>query len=552
MTMPTLADMLAEVRRINIDHGWRPADGSPGARTFRESRTLIQTEIAEMTEEYRDHKLADATDRRSCTVEGCDLISCSRPVVHIIRPPKPKGVGSEAADVLVRLLDHCDRFGTDLVREVELTSGGAEVHHGQVTDPRTGLPTYRAPVPADVVVFGDYTDWLHEATSALRRSAPWTAAHLLFVLLTVCDRHGINLAAEYRRKVEYNRTRPALHGGRTLDGDRPTADQPTPGRLSALKCVDPNCPDYGAPMIGMKGDALDMCPREHAEPREGHAVGIERYAADTPPLVTIEVPTAAFPLYTPSVEQAARQSLTLMGLDVLPPYQAIWKNPDGVLVHLFADTAMLPSAKSHGYVLADPDIIPGVGGHLARRGSDVELWLRHNRDEFAGETDNPARMAVYIALDALLDDYRDHADTGTPLGENVEGPHPEAAEPPRTPTQFMALVGDARRHMDEFMRASIDAWRAGRFPVWVNTADPGDVLDLEAQDHMREHVRDVVHIASSIVVVNPDGYADDASQDVIGYAESVGRHVVFSHPAAGLGSGPAAVFGIDASGCPNC
>lgn len=41
-------------------------------------------------------------------------------------------------------------------------------------------------------------------------------ADVLIRLLDVCDIHGIDLAAEYERKLAYNRTRPYQHGGRTL------------------------------------------------------------------------------------------------------------------------------------------------------------------------------------------------------------------------------------------------------------------------------------------------------------------------------------------------
>jgi hypothetical protein len=33
--------------------------------------------------------------------------------------PKPEGVGSEFADIFIRLLDDCDRFGIDLRAEYE-------------------------------------------------------------------------------------------------------------------------------------------------------------------------------------------------------------------------------------------------------------------------------------------------------------------------------------------------------------------------------------------------------------------------------------------------
>lgn len=54
--------------------------------------------------------------------------------------------------------------------------------------------------------------------------------------------------------------------------------------------------------------------------------------------------------------------------------------------------------------------------HVARRDSDVAAWIKAHRDRFA--PGDPG----YFTLDRTLDDYRDHADTGTPLGEEVQGP----------------------------------------------------------------------------------------------------------------------------------
>lgn len=44
----------------------------------------------------------------------------------------------------------------------------------------------------------------------------------------------------------------------------------------------------------------------------------------------------------------------------------------------------------------------------------VALWIKRKRDEFTrGSYD-------WVALDVLLDDYRDHRVTGTPLDQEVE------------------------------------------------------------------------------------------------------------------------------------
>jgi hypothetical protein len=69
-----------------------------------------------------------------------------------------------------------------------------------------------------------------------------------------------------------------------------------------------------------------------------------------------------------------------------------------------------------------PQRSPGASGplpHRPERGSDVEAWIRRARE---ASVDGSAREA-WFTLDDLLDNYRLHADTGTPLGEEVQSPH---------------------------------------------------------------------------------------------------------------------------------
>lgn len=54
---------------------------------------------------------------------------------------------------------------------------------------------------------------------------------------------------------------------------------------------------------------------------------------------------------------------------------------------------------------------PGSHSPLPRRGDDVECWLKQHRDTWQ------AGSYLHGALDSLLDDYRLHADTGTPLND---------------------------------------------------------------------------------------------------------------------------------------
>jgi NTP pyrophosphatase (non-canonical NTP hydrolase) len=131
----TLRAIAAEVRAINIEKGWRAPDGGMcEGQTFGDYIALAHSELSEALEAYRDHRLEDAT------VAGGFHV---RDNVRVL--PKPAGVGSEFADLLIRLVDMADVF-------------------------------------------------------------------------------GINLEAEYRRKVAYNRTRSYQHGGRTLAGQKETKD----------------------------------------------------------------------------------------------------------------------------------------------------------------------------------------------------------------------------------------------------------------------------------------------------------------------------------------
>lgn len=88
----SLRQMQEEVYILNVSRGWYVDD-----REFGTDIALLHSEVSEMLEAYRDV----GTDYRD-DAHG-----------------KPDDIYSEAADVLIRLLDTCHRYGIDLEREYE-------------------------------------------------------------------------------------------------------------------------------------------------------------------------------------------------------------------------------------------------------------------------------------------------------------------------------------------------------------------------------------------------------------------------------------------------
>lgn len=103
LTLKTLPQMQAEAYQQELDSGW----AGPGApeRSFGDSMALLHSEVSEAFEAYRDWGLADQT-------KG-DLNPPSMPL------SKPEGVGSEFADIFIRLLTDCQRWNVDLQWEYD-------------------------------------------------------------------------------------------------------------------------------------------------------------------------------------------------------------------------------------------------------------------------------------------------------------------------------------------------------------------------------------------------------------------------------------------------
>lgn len=96
----SLEEMQKEVYEVNVVNGWFDSD-----RTFGDDIALMHSEVSEALEAFRQWGIVDVTP--TMMIDGSNLKSM----------PKPEGVGSEFADVLVRLLDSCQRYGIDLEKE---------------------------------------------------------------------------------------------------------------------------------------------------------------------------------------------------------------------------------------------------------------------------------------------------------------------------------------------------------------------------------------------------------------------------------------------------
>lgn len=199
MTGETIGEMTAEIRSVNIEKGWRPESG-PGENTWGDYVALLHSEISEALEAYRDHRLADATDTRECHLAGAEMCSTHKQHYTHCGSPKPEGVGSELADVLIRLLDMFDVFqidGMDPALTLDRVAPWSAGHP---------LPT----------TFGDHLTRLHYHVSQLWIAPKFEGPIVLSVLGAICQQYSVDLDAEYVRKITYNRTRPFQHGGRTM------------------------------------------------------------------------------------------------------------------------------------------------------------------------------------------------------------------------------------------------------------------------------------------------------------------------------------------------
>jgi NTP pyrophosphatase (non-canonical NTP hydrolase) len=170
-TGKTLAAMTAEVQEWGRADGWYDSPVS-----FGEAMAYLHSEVSEAFEAWRQWGL-------------------KAPVPVVAIGGKPEGVGSEFADILIRLLDTCIRFGVDLEAEREEFAGAYGFHDS----------------------FPENMNTLHVLIArasevyALGEGPGEQFAGILSFLGACCVSYGIDLLAEYDRKMTYNRANPHRH-----------------------------------------------------------------------------------------------------------------------------------------------------------------------------------------------------------------------------------------------------------------------------------------------------------------------------------------------------
>lgn len=180
----TLAQMTAEIVENNTAKGWYEH-----CATFPEAMALLHSEVSEALEAWRKWGLADNTAVLTYTDQATGQYALA----------KPEGVGSEFADIFIRLLDDCWLFG-----EIDLDRANL-----------AGFFSLSDSFPANMNTFHDLISNVSEAGN-LEEPVNRRFADVLVFLRQCCEHYGIDLQAEYARKMQFNRTRSYRHGGKKI------------------------------------------------------------------------------------------------------------------------------------------------------------------------------------------------------------------------------------------------------------------------------------------------------------------------------------------------
>jgi hypothetical protein len=175
--------MEAEVLQYCKDMGWYDQEVP-----FETAMALLHEEAAEAGAAWRGWGLEDRT------------VVVTVPAGEIAPVPKPEGVGSEFADILIRALDDSTRYDLGLA-DLIVSRGG---RFGLAEEFLVNINTLHGLIARASMAWDARPDHFYQP-------GPCVADVVRFTM-QLCERYGIDLAAEYARKMAYNKTREYRHG----------------------------------------------------------------------------------------------------------------------------------------------------------------------------------------------------------------------------------------------------------------------------------------------------------------------------------------------------
>lgn len=203
-------EMGQEVRNWAIEKGWR-GDDAP-LRHILEDCALMQSEVSEALEAYRTH----GTNRFS-TVDGdvhplpFNVVGGEMETIFddlgYVKDAKPEGVHSEIADVFIRVVETMAEHNlyADYRDVGGLIGRGLEKYR----DYNFGAHMFLLSHAIDRIGNGVMQGY---GQNALRAAFN----HTLVTIMRLCEWYGIDIEAEYNRKMQYNATRTFRHGNKNL------------------------------------------------------------------------------------------------------------------------------------------------------------------------------------------------------------------------------------------------------------------------------------------------------------------------------------------------
>ena len=185
--MGKLNNLVTESYTIAKEHGWHDEERSVSALTL-----LMQSEVAEIIEEYRKHKgITEIWYEVHHDTDGCHYTTTGKP------GDKPCGIPVEIADLVIRIADYCGKYNIDLESFVNI-----------------------GPRP---IADANFEEWLARINYALSKAwsdhvlgvAFWVSAAASYSF-ALAQAFGIDLWAAIDEKTAFNRTRPYRHGNKRI------------------------------------------------------------------------------------------------------------------------------------------------------------------------------------------------------------------------------------------------------------------------------------------------------------------------------------------------